>query len=246
MNTLILLPVASLKIAMGCIESIDSQFHRHLHIVNNSGESFDDAFFQRFDCFVHTFAEQNIGVARSWNEGIKEMFARKYSYMLIVSASMRFRDGARGVMSWLDEHPDEYGLFTQHGWHCAAIAKKTVERVGLFDVNFYPAYFEDSDYIRRMELAGIHEPCDGTRHIPGITIDAESIGDAMTIKTTDIRVNHAACGRYFVKKWGAMPSYKSKKERDLMYSYPFNDAKNDLSYFPDTLIEQLKKEYGLS
>ncbi|KAK7199572.1 hypothetical protein NESM_000936500 [Novymonas esmeraldas] len=38
-----------------------------------------------------------------------------------------------------------------------AVSRLALEVVGLFDENCYPAYFEDTDYIRRMHLLGLQE-----------------------------------------------------------------------------------------
>jgi hypothetical protein len=40
-------------------------------------------------------------------------------------------------------------------WCAFTIGAKVVERVGLFDEFFHPAYFEDNDYARRCEHHGV-------------------------------------------------------------------------------------------
>jgi hypothetical protein len=40
-------------------------------------------------------------------------------------------------------------------WQAFALGMGVVARVGLFDEGYYPAYFEDLEYLRRCEAAGI-------------------------------------------------------------------------------------------
>jgi hypothetical protein len=55
-----------------------------------------------------------------------------------------------------DADPD--GLCFPHitpDWSCIVLGQKVVEQVGLYDERFYPLYFDDNDYERRIRNAGL-------------------------------------------------------------------------------------------
>lgn len=211
---------------------------KHLLIIDNSPDGWCHKF-EHLGCKIAYYPE-NIGVARSWNLGIKE----GKDYTFFVSSSVKFNLGFNEVIIALEkmiaeEVPGiEYGLFTQLGWHCNAITQKTVDTIGLFDENFYPAYMEDVDYCRRMYLAGIHVNPEGQTLgsvIPTITIDASPIQIAVTIEKAGLKVDFDQLGKYYRKKWGQV----KPNER---YDSPFRSG--NLKYFPEKTVEELKEDYG--
>lgn len=240
------IPAVSIEMLEGCIESIDKRFYKDILVVGNTSEISK----LKVDCKAVCSLDEkgyfiNLGVARSWNLGIDEVFTRNYDFLTIVSASMRFDKGFLDFNDKLEEVHErgELGLQTQDGWHCIALSSEIFEEIGLFDTNYYPGYFEDSDFIRRMELASIHEPC-GDKHLPSFTVEGKSVKTAHAMKS-GIRVNMSACGEYFVEKWGDYPSYSSQKDRDKLYKYPFNNPEFGLHYFEERSIGELKLAYGL-
>lgn len=178
-----------------------------------------------FDPATVLFYPENIGVARAWNIGLKA----GVDWTFIVSQSMVFPGGFSNVLLEFDP-TNEYCWFTEHGWHCAAISKKTVELIGLFDTNFYPAYFEDADYYRRMCLAGIQH---GPPHKPPVA--TSSIGTSIG---AGAKVNFTALDEYFREKWNGGPGDDQKD----MFTLPFGDK--PLSYFPERSVKELQNKYG--
>lgn len=93
----------------------------------------------------------NLGVAASWNLGIK-LLPHDHVWTF-ASNDMWFRPGdlerlseaSRGSLTLSQYYPY---------WHTFAIGEDVVNRVGLFDERFYPAYFEDNDFKRRVQFAG--------------------------------------------------------------------------------------------
>lgn len=95
----------------------------------------------------------NLGVAGSWNLGFKA--APFADYWLVANFDVRWPDGAL-------ERFDSQASATSIGltgitpaWCAFTIGAKVVERVGLFDEFFHPAYFEDDDYARRCQHHGV-------------------------------------------------------------------------------------------
>ena len=89
----------------------------------------------------------NLGVAGSWNLGIKATpFA---PWWLIVNHDVVFKPGALGQFATMAA-PDTLVLNGgPQPWCAFAIGEDVVRDVGLFDESFHPAYFEDDDYLRR-------------------------------------------------------------------------------------------------
>lgn len=228
MKFIVVMPTISQEMTKACVSTIDPEFRKNLLIIDNSKE--------------------NLGVARSWNIGVKNVITREYDYLVIMSATIRFKDGMRGLVKLMEENKHPYGLETQHGWHLIVLSRKTLETVGLFDENFYPAYYEDSDYIRRMEILGIHNPMvDDNKggRLPKYDVKAISKGNAHAVKS-GINVNFIACETYFIQKWNGKAEYDSQEKRDKLFKHPFGDSTKSIGWFPIRTIGQLKKEYGLN
>jgi len=122
-----------------------------LLIIDNGGEA-DALFFPASAEEVHILPmPSNLGVAASWNLGIK-LFPHDTRWFF-ASNDMTFKPGAMRKLS--EAHRDELTLTnTFPYWQCFAIGDTVIEEVGLFDEALYPAYFEDNDMSRRVEAAG--------------------------------------------------------------------------------------------
>lgn len=95
----------------------------------------------------------NLGVAGSWNLGIKA--APFAEWWLVVNFDAWFPAGS---LARFDNKANRGALTLSGGsppWCAFAIGDDVVSRVGLFDEALHPAYFEDNDYVRRCEAAGV-------------------------------------------------------------------------------------------
>lgn len=94
----------------------------------------------------------NLGVATSWNLGIKSFpFASAWWFS---SADTQYLPGALKTLAQVQD--DEITLAgTFPHWQTFAIGSRVVERIGLFDENYHPIYFEDNDYALRASRFGI-------------------------------------------------------------------------------------------
>ena len=94
----------------------------------------------------------NLGVAGSWNLGIKsDPFA---PWWLITNFDVEWPAGSLRMFA---EQAGEGVLLAQSPQpYCAfAVGEDAVQRVGLFDEAFHPAYFEDTDYELRCAVEGV-------------------------------------------------------------------------------------------
>lgn len=95
----------------------------------------------------------NLGVATSWNLGIKA-----YSHepgWLLLNSDAYFPTIADWATVYEEANHTNMILAGNPPWCCAWIGADVVRRVGLFCERYYPAYMEDVDYQQRAELHGI-------------------------------------------------------------------------------------------
>lgn len=136
---------------------------RDLVIIDNGGQ-FEHLFgrpeLEHVDRLTLLTLPSNLGVAASWNLGIKILPHDRVWHF--GSNDVVYRPGALEMLSEATE--GSLTLSTAFPlWHTFAIGERVIEAVGLFDERFYPAYFEDNDMEHRVKMAGLpvtHLPID--------------------------------------------------------------------------------------
>jgi GT2 family glycosyltransferase len=126
----------------------------HLLIIDNGLGTDTLEISDKFAKVTHLRMPANLGVAGSWNLGIKSFpYAHRW---FIVSNDVVFQPGALDKLS--QARRDEITLTADApNWQAFALGDEAVTDLGLFDeCGFYPAYFEDNDYMRRAEFAGVN------------------------------------------------------------------------------------------
>ena len=86
---------------------------------------------------------------------------------------------------------------------------KTLEKVGLFDIQYVTSYFEDNDFAYRMKLAGM-------KVIADAFFNPEVYRNSATIeKDPSLNSNFERNKQRFISKWGGMPNQE-------IFNIPFN------------------------
>ena len=135
------------------LDSVDVSVD-HLLIIDNGLGTDTLELSDKFAKVTHLRMPANLGVAGSWNLGIKSFpYAHRW---FIVSNDVVFQAGALEKLS--QARRDEITLTADApNWQAFALGDEAVTDLGLFDeCGFYPAYFEDNDYIRRAQFAGVN------------------------------------------------------------------------------------------
>ena len=132
-----------------CIDSLDFPVEKII-IIDNGGKIEEDCLMMpRHSRHGKTYImdmPSNLGVATSWNLGIKMTpFA---SGWILLNSDAFFERGELQKF-YRECHTDEIHLAGEPGWCCAWLGSQVVKDVGLFCEAFHPAYFEDNDYERR-------------------------------------------------------------------------------------------------
>ena len=136
----------------------------------------------------------NLGVATSWNLGIK-MTPHSNGWLLLNSDARFVADGYDRFAAMTRDYD-----VVQAGvppWCCTWISERAIERVGLFCERFYPAYMEDVDWEKRARFLNIEfayaDAC--VEHDNSSTINSDLEFAEQNRRT------HAANHAYFVYRW---------------------------------------------
>jgi hypothetical protein len=153
--------------------------------------------------WTHVSLGWNLGVAASWNLGVELSLDAGHDAVALISSSVVWDRG----LSELDRLWPEYGdptrgLLTDEAFHATIWAEDLLVAVGRFDENFWPAYYEDNDYVRRLELAGLHT---GANPIPKAKT-ATRCENARALNAFLVEPDFGWLGRYYARKWGGMPA----------------------------------------
>ena len=172
----------------------------------------------------------NLGVARSWNVGAREVLERGLDYLVIVSASMLF--GPILHTTWTRQMETFWGENVieadGHSWHLIAFHRRVFEGIGLFDENLYPAYFEAQDFSFRMRQVGWEGGW--TR----VWVNALSQGHALHNQVVNCPADPLL--EYMRTKWGG-------NKHEETFTQPFGDR--PLDWWPEATIPELAKRYDL-
>ena len=132
------------------VESIDVE--ATVYVINNSGEIQDFEYDNPLVDIHWVNLPSNLGVASSWNLGIKMLpFESRW---FISSADCWFRPGDLNLLQ--TAKTDALTLCDKFPYYQTfVVGDEIVNNVGLFDEGLHPIYFEDNDYERRIAHAGL-------------------------------------------------------------------------------------------
>jgi len=177
----------------------------------------------------------NLGCSASWNRIIMEAMSRGYEYCYIGSNDTTLEPGALATFAGMEKKEDE-GIWLANGMNFFCIRIANIPKIGWFDENFYPAYFEDNDYVYRCKMAGLLEVGCGPaeREFNGRTLPAihmHHLG-SQTVASDPVYAagNSATFGQWnrthFMMKWGGPPGQETHKT-------PYGRADKDHRWWGD-------------
>jgi hypothetical protein len=125
---------------------------KDLVVIDNGAKGFNwQPFWNQWVSKIwHIKLPSNLGVPGSWNLGIKSL--PKADYWLISNFDVEWGGDS---LKMFQETSKKNKLVLSNGmpeWCAFSIGWEVVDKVGLFDESFVPAYFEDNDYERRCEF----------------------------------------------------------------------------------------------
>lgn len=232
---LAVLPVLTTTWADICIESLkrpDSSAGlkpEEILVVDNSREGFCEA---RYGLPTYRDPDgHNLGCARAWNIGASRVLDSDLEYLVLMSSVMQFGPALHCTWRWqMNEFWGAKIIEAEgHSFHCVALHRSAIERVGMWDTNFHPAYFEAEDWLLRLRLVG----WEGKAHVK-VWFNALSQGSALHTEVVSTPADPLLA--YRREKWGGDKGFET-------YRLPFENKPID--YFEDVPIPVLAERYGL-
>lgn len=176
----------------------------------------------------------NIGCSGAWNMTIKCYMMSPY--WIITNHDLSFEPGF--LKSMVEASRDSETGIVNAGWNqweVFLIKDWVIQKHGLFDENFYPAYAEDLDYLMRLLIAPVKQSHVGTKYLHGEKDYAETGSQtwrsdlSLKEKMDNSRILNE--DEYMLEKWG--PNWRSlnpfKNPFDLCNN-PLSSTKYDLSF----------------
>lgn len=117
--------------------------------------------------YIRDNRQDNWGVAKSWNWGIRTALADGYEYVLVLNDDVRLdtpdfidrlvadlqKDGVI-LSSGRPDHLPPAPAEERPAMSAFCCDRRLFEEIGPFDERFWPAYFEDSDMLHRIRASG--------------------------------------------------------------------------------------------
>jgi hypothetical protein len=174
---------------------------------------------------IHVSTRHNLGVSASWNLIIK---ASPWApWWCISNSDIEFE---QGDLNRLEGNilPGP-GIYQMDGFAAFAITREAVAKIGLFDENFVPAYYEDNDYHRRailMDVPVIQVPS-RLRHAGSMVIRGSQHFASENRRTFPLNAD------YYQRKWGGLPGHET-------YATPFDRGGSPAQWeFDQTRLAEL-------
>ena len=186
------------------IDSIPMDMVERVHVIDNSPPI--GAISLGHPKAVVTRMHHNVGVAASWNAIIK--LNPKARWWCILNSDVIV---SRETLEALEQAMKVHSIAYMNMMSAFGVRSDCIQRVGWFDENYIPAYFEDNDYDYRCRLMGVH--------IENLHLDVDHVGSAV-IKGSEhyARENGRTFGAgraYHHEKWGGGPGAE-------VFPTPFN------------------------
>lgn len=167
-----------------------------IHIIDNGKQ--DLSFLNVFPNVIVYEQDQNIGVAASWNKLCKIIF-EKHNHALIINDDVYLGYNTDVVNSVIEKY--EYSLVQSYvSWSVILMSKYMYDYIGDFDEIFYPAYYEDSDYLYRMKLKGIRQDVEAELNPQTVRISMTQERDPELVNAS-MQANRLR----YIEKWGNSP-----------------------------------------
>jgi GT2 family glycosyltransferase len=182
--------------------------------------------------------EANLGCAGAWNQAIDHAFNKHhYDYLLIFGNDVQFTPGD---LQKMHEAVTPETDFVSGNWAFSSwgLTRRGFDKLGWVDENYYPAYLEDGDYWRRVQLANATVASADTHMIHGEAPHWGSstiFSDKVFAKV--VSDGHGRNWQYHIKKWGGRREGNTEK-----FQHPFNDATKPLWHW-ELSPERLKQPH---
>ena len=221
-----------LKLTEETVASIKTKYPFKIVLIDNKPDEDTKKWLQfvtkHKDIEAFSFPE-NLGCAASWNYGILHAkHAWKSEIFVILNNDIVLRKDTIDNMIEELMKPDcalitatdvcgkisepctihtvkvsnKHELTEDPHFSCFALKKSTIEAIGYFDPNFYPAYFEDNDYHHRLKISNLK--AFRTNQALFYHYGSRTMKQDDDIKQL-VNNGYAINREYYIDKWGGLP-----------------------------------------
>ena len=142
-----------------------------------------------------TKSNKNLGVAGSWNKLLTESF-KTTDFAIVLNDDVEIEINENDLINIFNTL-DQNIFYCCNGFQCFIISKLIFEKVGPFDEQFYPAYYEDADYHNRLKL--LNYP------LAELDLKLKTHGQSSSIKKDpSLSKDFNKLKELYIKKWGKL------------------------------------------
>jgi hypothetical protein len=193
------------------------------------------------EVFIQPQYRLKVALSKAWNDGIDRAFGRGCDYALVcnddillapmaIDAMIKQYETLRETEKVILVTPNNVKLevedpaaiysmalpeaptFSEHpNFSCFLVGREFFDLVGRFDENFWPAWYEDNDMHRRINLLGY-------KAITTTAAPQIHFGGVATSMLEEGQRSSAGSCAYYVKKWGGVPHPSSE-----IFPTPYNN-----------------------
>ena len=198
-----------------------------IHIIDNGNQDLKKLEEYK-NVYVHTQLK-NLGVAGSWNL-LCDLIYKNHEWALLLNDDVYLGYGIDKVVEVINTIGYKMldGTVTSRGqaliqshlnFSVILIGYKFYDCVGRFDDEFYPAYYEDSDYLYRMKLIGLRQVVDAKLNPKDARV-SQTYEKAPEFVNDSMKYNR----QKYIDKWGDIPLLE--KFKTPYGKYYRNDSKS--------------------
>jgi GT2 family glycosyltransferase len=142
--------------------------------------------------------QRNLGVAKSWNVLSEALYANGNTHVCLLNDDVVWHKNKYEVEQFLKENPGDFYMGSYAAFTIFIMPQETYKTVGPFDPIFYPAYYEDNDYVYRLKLKN-------KKIIQNSFFDADVFRCSETLKKDPSLENNNENRQNYIAKWGGGP-----------------------------------------
>jgi GT2 family glycosyltransferase len=143
---------------------------------------------------------QNLGVSGSWNIIMDYADKVNATHVLMLNDDIYLGKTEEQILRMIDLFQHIHFLNSFMNWSSWILSVEAYKKIGNFDENFFPAYFEDNDYCYRMRLNEFERY--NTDYLnPVVYRNSQTI-----LKDSSLNQNFNKNRQYYASKWGGLPS----------------------------------------
>ncbi len=145
--------------------------------------------------------KRNLGVSGSWNFLAKKVF-EKYAHVLILNDDVIIQKKYAELTPFAEPNLSSDFIYAEVGFAAFFLSLKTYRIVGEFDEGFYPAYFEDNDYLYRMKLKNLN-----IQQTEALNPEVFRVSQSIALNP-GLNLRFEINKQRYIKKWGGMPLHE--------------------------------------